>query len=558
MTLSLANGIIRTSPSPTAPIAKVVPSGWVLCCLDEHDDQQKAGGYIWWEVEDTTEGLRGWMAARTLTGDTRYLSGSPEDEARQQELRRKADPSYADTKDERVAIIREAVLHYFSNNDTMPSLYSSNDKARNGTSNALSHLQEYGFPVAVVFAIIAQESGGIAYSNVGDGVMQIDWEPNKGLASNIQCFSSECRCYGNTKQSIYANVKDGLKVLRDFYVPLRTREAAYILATWKYNGGVDPTSTYCKCRGDPFYLVHIGMRLSGNDLLEEKHVCKDQTFACHQCTGGTCTRSSSACGYSVSPTVADFGFDLQSELGDSFKRYQRDNVSVAVCSEADVLIRDSEGRLTGLVQGMPVEEIPYSLCLGKAVVVFMASGEYRYEVVGTGYGSYGLVINLSGRSQALSLTAFDIPVKAGSVHVYQVDWDALARGEKGVTVQIDQDGDGVFERTIQAGSELRGDDIGVVPPGSALNHGPNPVPPEGCTFWFNLPPGTQSAKLLIYNVAGRLVVEIPLDPTATRYPATGRWNPVDRNGVPLANGPYVYVLIADGRVIGQGKMVIQR
>ncbi|MGC9019511.1 MAG: hypothetical protein ACP5LJ_07470, partial [Candidatus Bipolaricaulaceae bacterium] len=69
---------------------------------------------------------------------------------------------------------------------------------------------------------------------------------------------------------------------------------------------------------------------------------------------------------------------------------------------------------------------------------------------------------------------------------------------------------------------------------------------------------TQSAKLLIYNAAGRLVAEIQLDPATTRYPATGRWNPVDRNGVPLANGPYVYVLIADGRVIGWGKMVIQR
>mgnify|MGYP001151813195 CR=1 FL=1 len=101
------------------------------------------------------------------------------------------------------------------------------------------------------------------------------------------------------------------------------------------------------------------------------------------------------------------------------------------------------------------------------------------------------------------------------------------------------------------------------PPGSpvgapSVTCTPNPVGREGAAFFYHLPTETQNARLVIFDVAGRLVAGIPLDPNETRYPTTGKWNPVDRNGIPLANGPYIYVLIADGRVIGQGKMVIQR
>jgi len=87
---------------------------------------------------------------------------------------------------------------------------------------------------------------------------------------------------------------------------------------------------------------------------------------------------------------------------------------------------------------------------------------------------------------------------------------------------------------------------------------PNPVSSDGCVFHFNLPENIAQAKLMIFNVAGRLLFETSLDVSATRFPSSGTWNPVDQNGVPLANGPYIYVLVADGKVIGQGKMVIQR
>lgn len=92
----------------------------------------------------------------------------------------------------------------------------------------------------------------------------------------------------------------------------------------------------------------------------------------------------------------------------------------------------------------------------------------------------------------------------------------------------------------------------------AITVGPNPVGADGCAFFYELPEGVRQAVVLIFDVAGRKVAEINVDPAARRYPPTGRWAPLDAAGVPLANGPYIYVLVADGKVIGQGKMVIQR
>lgn len=307
-------------------------------------------------------------------------------------------------------------------------------------------------------------------------------------------------------------------------------------------------------------------------------------------------------------------------------------------SPGELRVCDSQGRVTGIVDGRIVNEIPDSVYYEQRseVLIVFPKDSFHYVVVGTETGDYSLLIGSEDRHQSQKFLARNIRTVRNAVHQYTIDWDALDRGEKAVTVEIDQDGDGVFEKTIQAGSEFTGDELeyritatagaggAIVPsgpvavmhgtdqtftiipdsshvihdvfvdgssvlgqvvmdgrvgtyrfvnvrrdhtiyavfaavgPGAAINHGPNPVPAAGCVFWFNLPGGTQAAKLLIYNVAGRLVAEITVDAAATRYPPTGRWIPVDKNGIPLANGPYVYVLIADGRVIGQGKMVIQR
>jgi len=96
-----------------------------------------------------------------------------------------------------------------------------------------------------------------------------------------------------------------------------------------------------------------------------------------------------------------------------------------------------------------------------------------------------------------------------------------------------------------------------------VTHGPNPVPPEGCIFWLNLPDDAVEATLKIFDVDGALLVSIPLDPAADRYPETGRWIPQDDQGRLLGTGLYLYcveIKHADGTVTYSPvqKMVIQR
>ena|GEM_PF-5948050 len=96
------------------------------------------------------------------------------------------------------------------------------------------------------------------------------------------------------------------------------------------------------------------------------------------------------------------------------------------------------------------------------------------------------------------------------------------------------------------------------PPSSSVVLGPNPVPDTGTAFFYSLPESTITAKLILFNISGKPLFETSINPDSTRFPTNGTWNPIDQDGVPLANGPYVYVLIANGKVIGQGKMVVQR
>ena len=141
-------------------------------------------------------------------------------------------------------------------------------------------------------------------------------------------------------------------------------------------------------------------------------------------------------------------------------------------SPAEFRIYDSEGRVTGLVEGTLKEEIPNSLSMGKTVFIFNAADSYRYEVVGTDEGTYGLNIFLVGEEKVDTFRLTDAPISARGVHEYAIDWDALSQGEEGVSVQIDSDGDGTFEQTDT-----------IQPPTASFSYSPvSPAVTEEITF----------------------------------------------------------------------------
>ena len=126
-----------------------------------------------------------------------------------------------------------------------------------------------------------------------------------------------------------------------------------------------------------------------------------------------------------------------------------------LCSPGELRVYDSQGKVTGLVNGEVREEIPNSAYNeeNRIVTMIFPTDSYRYEVAGTDQGTYGLAV-ISITEEAATFTAIDIPTSANAIHQYTVDWDALSMGEEGVTAKVDSDGDGMFEHIFTSDSEL--------------------------------------------------------------------------------------------------------
>ena len=129
---------------------------------------------------------------------------------------------------------------------------------------------------------------------------------------------------------------------------------------------------------------------------------------------------------------------------------------IKLFSPGELRVHDSRGRITGLVNGAVREEIPLALYDDEGTVtVYYPSDDYSYEVLGTGEGLYGLTILSAEGGGTTSFAASAIPMSAQSTHRYTVDWRALDLGVKGVTLRMDNDGDGLFEVTITSDGTLQ-------------------------------------------------------------------------------------------------------
>ena len=127
---------------------------------------------------------------------------------------------------------------------------------------------------------------------------------------------------------------------------------------------------------------------------------------------------------------------------------------IRVFSPVELRIYDSQGNMTGIINGNPLSNIPNAGYDSEteAAVIFFPTDEYRYQIVGTATGIYGLAIDSFNGTASTSFRANDIPIAPGVIHEYAIDEDALTRGDLGVTLKIDQNGDGIFEAEIRTGA----------------------------------------------------------------------------------------------------------
>jgi hypothetical protein len=88
-------------------------------------------------------------------------------------------------------------------------------------------------------------------------------------------------------------------------------------------------------------------------------------------------------------------------------------------------------------------------------IFFILNATDNYSIIlssDTG-GEYSIELSMIYANSSVSFSAIEIPVEPGSAHTYLIDWDALAKGEVGTTILVDQFGSGDYQ-TLHVGTKL--------------------------------------------------------------------------------------------------------
>jgi len=162
--------------------------------------------------------------------------------------------------------------------------------------------------------------------------------------------------------------------------------------------------------------------------------------------------------YTCESDTHEWTGNLEGVRNDYFMFYRQmiPEIRAVLQSPGELRVYDSQGRVTGLVNGEIREEIPNSMYYveTKSVMISPATDSYRYEIAGTNEGTYGLGIISVKDGSAIIFEAIDIPTSPDAVHKYTIDWDALPQGQEGAVLDIDADDDGIFEQVVTADNDL--------------------------------------------------------------------------------------------------------
>jgi PKD repeat protein len=115
-------------------------------------------------------------------------------------------------------------------------------------------------------------------------------------------------------------------------------------------------------------------------------------------------------------------------------------------SPGELRVYDSQGRVTGLVNGEAREEIPYSLFVkeNNIVIILSATGTHYFEVAGTEEATYGLTIASVEDGQLEVFAITDVATTETTIDQFEINHEALVQAR--VVMKTDAGGDGVFEK----------------------------------------------------------------------------------------------------------------
>ena len=482
---------IRSIPSTSGntPI-KQLPNGWaieVTSVYDSNGNIVTGNGYRWYQVKDGTDGTTGWMpAGRWQNGAFVGAPFLPDDLPNQASLELDATGTY-DSRKERANAISVLFENYYNEDNSDSTLWG-------GIANA--YLKKNAFPVQVIAAMTLRESGGIDFDNdwvtwdYGHGIKQVTSRNYIGGASKVsipQCEGSDnkrkaCytpinpanerspkrytiteRYYTNTALGMAANVKDGFNVLVE-----------------KHQGSIEairPNGRTWKAPTDQ-YITENPSYIDSQYVVSETEMRVLRTTRAYNGLGPDCLRFNVADKHEYLRPVADLMAKVHenfptlpkdgesppfTDLAEKMRKVELDKENISLCSPGVLRIIDEEGRVTGFVGADLIDEIPtvvYDTEAGKAAVVHLIDQRFRYQVVGTEEGVYTLYIDKTTQDDVVTVQLKNVPLLLGEVYTYSIDWQAVRRGEKGVQVEIDREGDGTPEEVFTVGASV--DD--TVPP----------------------------------------------------------------------------------------------
>ena len=116
-------------------------------------------------------------------------------------------------------------------------------------------------------------------------------------------------------------------------------------------------------------------------------------------------------------------------------------------SPVELRIYDSQGRVTGVVDGVELEEIPNSVYDNRTetATILFSNESVTFEVEGTAAGTYELEVTSVLDGQIAAFNTMNIPITVDTTHRYRIDWPALSQGGQGIIVEKDLNGDGIYE-----------------------------------------------------------------------------------------------------------------
>jgi peptidoglycan hydrolase-like protein with peptidoglycan-binding domain len=299
--------------------------------------------------------------------------------------------------------------------------------------------------------------------------------------------------YSNNTQSIYANVKDGLKVLSESY-----KARCYYNTTQCKNVPAGETRVIT-IDADTNYTVTCGTYTGSSGLIYNSKVNKINGVYEDKNTKEKRPVEISCSDFKIIDSAWRYNGRVTSEdkkylealgnmikvlggnryFGPNYKEYLSQSLSegqiniwsdkllwsdgmrfqlIAIYSPGEVRIYDSENRVAGIINGEIVEDIPFSVYdeQNGFILLPFSYDSYSYQVIGSEEGAYGLdIISIdNANNEIIEFKANDIPTKQNEIHEYIVDWQALKNNERGVTLKMDYEGDGVFDKTVISDQDL--------------------------------------------------------------------------------------------------------